>query len=251
MTARADASSSPRKHGHDTRPLTRFITGASAGLGRALAETLLHEDHRVAAAARDTTNLAPLKDTYRQQLWTADLDVTDTGRLRTVVGTVFEDLTRVDHIVSNAAFGLYGAAEELDDRDIKAMLDTNLVAPVQLLRAAGRTGMAGAGIYHASKWGRRVLRVPPRRARPLRHRHRRTRHHRVQLLQPCTREQGPQRLRGRASGRVAPLTRPTRCGEGGRHRRPGQDGPRLIENALTGLIAEHRTQLALAHSTDR
>ncbi|MGW3233961.1 SDR family oxidoreductase [Streptomyces olivaceus] len=153
-------------------PRTWLITGASAGLGRALTETLLDHGHRVAATARDTTSLAPLKDIYGQHLWTAELDVTNTVRLRTVVDTAFQELTRVDHIVSNAAFGLYGAAEEFDDQSIRAVFDTNLVAPIHLLRAAlphlrrqgsghftqissaaGQTGMAGASVYHAAKWG--------------------------------------------------------------------------------------------------
>ncbi|MFE0417303.1 MULTISPECIES: SDR family oxidoreductase [Streptomyces] len=151
---------------------TWLITGASAGLGRALTETLLDDGHRVAATARDTTTFAPLKSTYGQRLWTAELDVTDTARLRTVVDAAFQELARVDHIVSNVGLGLYGAAEEFDDQGIRAVLDINLVAPINLLRtalphlrnqgsghftqissAAGQTGMAGASVYHAAKWG--------------------------------------------------------------------------------------------------
>ncbi|GAA2338854.1 SDR family oxidoreductase [Streptomyces kunmingensis] len=155
-----------------TAPRTWLVTGSSSGLGRALTEALLRDGHRVAATVRDTTRLNDLKDTYNDRLWTADLDVTDTTRLRHVVDTAFSDLGDIDHIVSNAAFGLYGAAEELDDQGIDQLLAANLVAPVQLLRSvlphlrrqgsghftqisstSGQTGMAGASLYHASKWG--------------------------------------------------------------------------------------------------
>ena len=155
-----------------TTPRTWFVTGASSGLGRELTEALLQDRHRVAATARDLTSLAPLKETYGSQLWSAELDVTDTERLRQVTAAAFDELEHIDYIVSNAGYGLYGAAEELSDQDIERQLATSLLAPVQLLRsvvphfrqqksghfvqissAAGQTGMAGASIYHAAKWG--------------------------------------------------------------------------------------------------
>ncbi|MFC9118917.1 SDR family oxidoreductase [Streptomyces sp. NPDC057067] len=153
-------------------PRTWFVTGASSGLGRALTEALLQDGHRVAATARDLKSLSSLKEAYGSRLWSAELDVTDTDRLRQVTDAAFDELGHIDFIVSNAGQGLYGAAEEFDDRDIQRQFATNLLAPVQLLRsvaphfrrqqaghfvqissAAGQTGMAGGSVYHASKWG--------------------------------------------------------------------------------------------------
>ncbi len=153
-------------------PATWLVTGSSSGLGRALTETLLHNGHRVAATARDTTRLDDLKDTFADQLWTAKLDVIDTARLREVTDAAFTDLGRIDHVVSNAAHGQYGGAEEVSDEDIDRLFAANLKAPIQLLRstlphlrrqgsgrfvqissAAGHFGMAGASLYNASKWG--------------------------------------------------------------------------------------------------
>ncbi|WP_413105694.1 SDR family oxidoreductase [Streptomyces sp. Inha503] len=153
-------------------PRTWFVTGTSSGLGRALIEALLGDGHRVAATVRGRSRLDDLKDVYGDRLWVGDLDVTDTVALRRVVDDAFGELGRIDHVVSNAAYGLYGAAEEFTDDDIGRLLAVNLIAPIQLLRAAvphlrrqggghyvqisslaGQTGIAGASIYHASKWG--------------------------------------------------------------------------------------------------
>ena len=153
-------------------PRTWFVTGAASGLGRELTEALLRSGDRVAATARSLETFTALKETHGSRLWTAELDVTDTARLRQVTAAAFAELGHIDYIVSNAGYGLYGAAEELDDQDIQHHLATNMVAPIQLLRsvvphlrrqkaghfvqissAAGQTGMAGGSIYHAGKWG--------------------------------------------------------------------------------------------------
>ncbi|GAA2246586.1 SDR family oxidoreductase [Herbiconiux moechotypicola] len=151
---------------------TWLITGASSGFGRLMTEQLLRRGDRVAATARRTEALDDLAATYGDALWTAHLDVTDTEELRAVVERAFAELGRIDVIVSNAGYGLFGAAEELSDEQIQAQLATNLIAPIQLLRAAvpylreqnggriiqvstygGQATNPGASLYHASKWG--------------------------------------------------------------------------------------------------
>ncbi|MCO8269234.1 SDR family oxidoreductase [Actinoplanes sp. TRM 88003] len=150
---------------------TWFITGASAGIGRAVAEQLLKAGHRVAATARDENRLEVLR---RQggELWTTTLDVTDTRAVRDVVGRAFADLGRIDVIFSNAGRGAVGAAEELSDEAIAEQIAVNLTGPIQLIRAAlphlraqgggriiqtttmgAQISSPGASLYHASKWG--------------------------------------------------------------------------------------------------
>ena len=69
--------------------------------------------------------------------WTnADvLDVTDRAAVRSVVERAFARLGRVDVVVSNAGYGLFGAAEELSDKQIDDIVATNLVGSIQLIRA--------------------------------------------------------------------------------------------------------------------
>src|SRR5436190_11022857 len=97
---------------------TWFITGTSSGFGRQLTEQLLAKGDRVAATARHLEDLDDLAKLYGDQLWRARLDVTDTGALREVVDRAFAELGRIDVVVSNAGYGLFGAAEELSDEQI-------------------------------------------------------------------------------------------------------------------------------------
>ncbi|MBB2903591.1 NAD(P)-dependent dehydrogenase (short-subunit alcohol dehydrogenase family) [Kineococcus radiotolerans] len=151
---------------------TWFITGSTSGFGRLMTEQLLQKGERVAATARDTSSLQDLAAHYGEQLWTATLDVTDTPAIRTVIEKAFTELGRIDVIVNNAGYGLFGAAEELTDEQIEHQIGTNLLGPIQILRAAvphlrtqgggriiqlstygGQATNPGASLYHASKWG--------------------------------------------------------------------------------------------------
>lgn len=153
-------------------PKTWFITGTSSGFGRLMTEQLLERGDRVAATARNTDSLADLEATHGDLLWTARLDVTDTEQVRDVLNRAFADLGRVDVIVNNAGYGLFGAAEELSDTQILDQINTNLIGPIQITRAAlpllreqgggriiqlstygGQAANAGATLYNASKFG--------------------------------------------------------------------------------------------------
>ena len=119
----------------DARSKTWFVTGASRGFGRELTEQLLARGHRVAATLRRPEQLDDLAARHRDRLWVRVLDVTDTPQIRRVVAQAFADLGRIDVVVSNAGFGIFGAAEDLTDEQVEAMIATNLTAPIQLARA--------------------------------------------------------------------------------------------------------------------
>lgn len=151
---------------------TWFITGTSSGFGRELAEQLLARGDRVAATARRPEVLDDLAAEHGSRLWRAALDVTDTPTLRSVVDQAFAELGRIDVVVSNAGYGLFGAAEEVSDEQIRRQIDTNLVGSIQLARAViphlrnqgggriiqiasigGQVAFPAMSLYHATKWG--------------------------------------------------------------------------------------------------
>lgn len=151
---------------------TWFVTGASRGFGRELTEQLLGRGHRVAATLRRPEQLDDLAARHRDRLWMRALDVTDTAQLRRVVAAAFADLGRVDVVVSNAGFGVFGAAEDLSDEQVETMIATNLTASIQLARAVvphlrdqgggrllqlssmgGHIAFPAFSMYHATKWG--------------------------------------------------------------------------------------------------
>ncbi len=151
---------------------TWFITGASAGLGRAMTENLLARGDRVAATVRKAGVLDGLQARHGSRLWVASLDVTDTRAVREVLDRAFNDLGRIDVVVNNAAYGLFGAAEEVSDEQIRHQIDTNLIGSIQVIRAAlphlraqgggrvlqlssegGQIAYPNFSLYHAAKWG--------------------------------------------------------------------------------------------------
>ena len=106
----------------DTRSMTWFVTRASRGLGRELTEQPLARRHRAAATLRRPEQLDDLAARHRDRLWVRFPDVTDTAQMRRVVAEAFANLGRVDAMVSNACFGVFGAAEDLTDEQVDAMV---------------------------------------------------------------------------------------------------------------------------------
>ena len=149
-----------------------LITGTSSGLGRIMTERLLERGDRVAATVRRDDALADLQQKHRESLSVMRLDLTDTNGIRATVDQAFQRLGRVDVVVSNAAYGLVGAAEELTDTQIDQQIATNLTGSIQLIRAAlphlrrqgggriiqvssegGQVAYPSFSLYHATKWG--------------------------------------------------------------------------------------------------
>lgn len=151
---------------------TWFITGVSSGFGRELTQQLLARGDHVVGTVRDSGKVADLKERYPATFRTEVLDVRDTAAIRDVVDRSFAARQRIDVIISNAGYGLFGAAEELTDQQVRDIIDTNLLGSIQLIRAAlphlraqgggriiqistygGQVAFAGNSLYHATKWG--------------------------------------------------------------------------------------------------
>jgi NAD(P)-dependent dehydrogenase (short-subunit alcohol dehydrogenase family) len=151
---------------------TWFITGVNSGFGRHLSEQLLERGDRVAGTIRKEGSADDLKGKYGDRFWTAHLDVTDVPEVKAVLDRAFAELGRIDVVVSNAGYGLFGAAEELTDDQIDHIIATNLTGSIQVIRAAlphlraqgggrviqistygGQAAFPGGSMYHATKWG--------------------------------------------------------------------------------------------------
>ncbi len=151
---------------------TWFITGASSGLGRVMTEKLLARGDRVAGAVRRADTLDDLAARHGDRLRVVTLDVTDTAAMVQEVAHAFSQLGRIDVIVSNAGYGLFGAPEEVTDAQIDRQIATNLIGSIQLIRAClphlreqgggrvvqvssegGQVSYPNFSLYHATKWG--------------------------------------------------------------------------------------------------
>jgi NAD(P)-dependent dehydrogenase (short-subunit alcohol dehydrogenase family) len=115
---------------------TWFITGTSSGFGRLLTERLLARGDRVAATLRQPRSLDGLRAEYGEQLWTAQLDVTDSEQAHRVVDDAFHELGVIDVVVNNAGYGVFASVEEAADEQIRRVIDTNLLGSINVIRAA-------------------------------------------------------------------------------------------------------------------
>jgi NAD(P)-dependent dehydrogenase (short-subunit alcohol dehydrogenase family) len=151
---------------------TWLITGVSSGFGRELTRQLLAAGDRVVGTVRDTAKVADLAGQHPGTFIPELLEMTDITAIRQLTGRCWQQLGRIDVIVSNAGYGLFGAAEELSDAQVTDIIATNLTGPITLIRSAlphlrqqgggriiqissygGQVAFPGNSLYHATKWG--------------------------------------------------------------------------------------------------
>jgi short-subunit dehydrogenase len=145
-----------------------IVTGASSGIGAAIARELQTHGYAVYAAARRVEQMAELASTG---ITTVRVDVTDDESLVRLVDQVIHEAGRIDVLVNNAGYGSYGALEDVPMAEARRQFDVNvfalarltqLVLPHMRARRSGRivniSSMGGkiyeplGSWYHATKF---------------------------------------------------------------------------------------------------
>lgn len=124
-----------------------FITGASSGLGRALAAHVLDRGYRAALTARDPGALSDLVAGSGDRAVALALDVTDPAQIEDAVRDAAGRFGRVDVLVNNAGYGLFATVEEATPDEVRAQFETNVYGPLQLTQAV-LPGMRERGSGH-------------------------------------------------------------------------------------------------------
>lgn len=140
---------------NDTK--TWLITGATSGLGLALADAALRVGERVVGTARRADRFDALKSRYGDQVLALEHDVRDTSSAADVVEQGIDAFGRIDVLVNNAGTGQVGAAEEVSDRELRDMLEQHLFGPAAYVRAVLphlRRQRSGAIVQMSSQGGR-------------------------------------------------------------------------------------------------
>ncbi len=106
-----------------------LITGASAGMGREAAILLAKRGHRVYAGARRMDRMADLAD---HGVTPVELDVTNRDDNERVVNQIVDATGRIDVLINNAGFGLYGPVEEIPLDDARYQFEVNLFGVAHL-----------------------------------------------------------------------------------------------------------------------
>ncbi len=149
-----------------------LITGVSSGFGYEMTKQLLENGETVIGTVRNKEKVQKLIDEYPANFDCRILDVTDVPAVQKTVTDAFKDHGRVDVVISNAGYGLFGCAEELTDEQIDHIIATNLTGSIQLIKSAipymrkqgggriiqissygGQVAFAANSLYHATKFG--------------------------------------------------------------------------------------------------
>jgi NAD(P)-dependent dehydrogenase (short-subunit alcohol dehydrogenase family) len=149
-----------------------FITGTSKGFGRVWAEAALARGDLVAATARNIDALSPLTERYGKQVTAITLDVTNKADVDAAIAEAHARFGRLDVVINNAGYGLFGTIEEVSETEARAQIETNLFGALWVTQAAlpimraqgsghiiqvssigGVNAFPTVGLYHASKWG--------------------------------------------------------------------------------------------------
>ncbi len=124
-------------------PSAILVTGASTGLGRALAEELASAGHYVYAGARKAEDLKAL-DAINNIL-AIRLDVTVQEEIDAAVKTVIQEGRGLYAIVNNAGVGLMSPLIELSEPDLDFIFDVNVYGPYRVTKAFAPLLIASAG----------------------------------------------------------------------------------------------------------
>jgi len=155
------------------RGKTAFITGASSGIGAAVALELAKEGARVALTARRVERLESLAETIKNKGGDAlvcQCDVTDRASIDAAVARTAETYGSIDIVFANAGFGVHGAGTRLETEDYRRQFATNVFGLIDTVNATlphlkrskgrlalmssicGRIGLPVTAAYCASKF---------------------------------------------------------------------------------------------------
>lgn len=115
-----------------TQRKVALVTGASSGIGNAIARSLHRNGVQVYAGARRVSRMNDLDDLG---ITTLALDVTDPASVEQVVDRIVDETGRVDILVNNAGYGLMGALEDVPMDQAQTQFDVNLFGAARLIQS--------------------------------------------------------------------------------------------------------------------
>ncbi|NEO37909.1 MAG: oxidoreductase [Moorea sp. SIOASIH] len=131
-----------------------LITGASSGMGKEMAKSLLKDGLTVVVAARSVEKMADLRELGAHPL---RMDITDEASIQAAVNEIQDTYGKVDVLVNNAGFGCYGTVEETSIDDARYQFEVNifgLARLTQLLLPKMREARSGKIINISSMGGK-------------------------------------------------------------------------------------------------
>jgi 3-oxoacyl-[acyl-carrier protein] reductase len=162
-------------HGKPLESKVALVTGASRGIGLAIARSLAAMGAKLSLCARDPGRLISVAAEFERQgtpVLAVPADVSRPADIAPLIQKTEQSLGPIEVLINNAGIGVFGPVQEASEASWDAVLDTNLksvfllsraVAPGMIARGgghivniaslAGKNAFAGGSIYCASKWG--------------------------------------------------------------------------------------------------
>jgi len=151
-----------------------LVTGSSSGIGFETALGLARENYFTFASMRNTDKAEKIQEIAKKEnlkLEVIELDVDKEESIKSAVKKIQEQKGRIDVLVNNAGYGLFGCVEDITIDDLKAQFETNFFGVVRLIQkiapimrehgsgiivnvssVAGRIGFPGTPAYISSKF---------------------------------------------------------------------------------------------------
>ena len=118
------------------------VTGTSSGIGFETALALAREGYYTYATMRDTTKSDKIKELGKKdnlKIDVLELDVDDENSVKTAIQKILDQKQRIDVLVNNAGWGLWGCVEDVSVDEFKAQFDTNFFSIIRLIQEVGPT----------------------------------------------------------------------------------------------------------------
>jgi NAD(P)-dependent dehydrogenase (short-subunit alcohol dehydrogenase family) len=118
------------------------VTGTSSGIGFETALALAREGYYTYATMRDTTKSDKIKELGKKdnlKIDVLELDVDDENSVKTAIQKILDQKQRIDVLVNNAGWGLWGCVEDVSIDEFKAQFDTNFFSIIRLIQEVGPT----------------------------------------------------------------------------------------------------------------
>ncbi|MGQ0605789.1 MAG: SDR family oxidoreductase [Candidatus Nitrosotenuis sp.] len=151
-----------------------LVTGSSSGIGFETSLSLAREGYHTYASMRDTKKSANIQEIAKKEnlsISVIPLDVDKPESIKTAIKQIVTEKKRIDVLVNNAGYGIFGCLEDLTVDELKAQFETNFFSVIRLIQevaplmraqksgaivnissVAGRIGFPGSPAYISSKF---------------------------------------------------------------------------------------------------
>lgn len=113
-----------------------FVTGASKGMGLSIVRQLIESGYKVAATSRKAQSLINAVGEFdKQQFLPLEVDLTSGESVSKALGKTVGHFGKIDVLVNNAGYGIGGAVEELNQKEIRDSFDINVMAVIMTMQS--------------------------------------------------------------------------------------------------------------------